>query len=335
MIGACSDAIQKWCRRDFAVRGYDELYNGNGDRRLLLREYPLLSVESVRYRPVTVLKIINNAASTNQQARVTVTSTGLTLMRMASGVKSVDATAAYAGYPTLAGLANHISGLGSGWSAQVVGDSGQGGGQGDYGLWPSSDLYVPPSYGSGTYSQGALTCRGQYAELKMHTYELAGYQWDPRGWLLRAIPYTDPELLHPEDLIWPVGINNFRIQYTSGYPTIPEAVAGGVRAMGGGPFQPGAARPGAGPIQRSRLGRAVMGGGGDAHSGAGLAGAVSPLFDGDGPVLIHGPEERVSEPRTKRSGVSGPRVPRRSLTPLRFVRGSDMPKTNTGDGLWR
>jgi hypothetical protein len=63
-----------------------------------------------------------------------------------------------------------------------------------------------------------------YAELKMHTYELAGYQWDARGWLLRAIPYTDPELLHPEDLIWPVGVANFRIQYTAGYTTIPEAV---------------------------------------------------------------------------------------------------------------
>jgi hypothetical protein len=58
----------------------------------------------------------------------------------------------------------------------------------------------------------------------MHTLELQGYQWDPRGWLLRAIPYTDPELLHPEDLIWPVGINNFRVQYTAGYTTIPEAV---------------------------------------------------------------------------------------------------------------
>jgi hypothetical protein len=224
MIGACSDAIQKWCRRDFAVRSYDELYNGNGDRRLLLREYPLLSVESVRYRPVTVLKIINNAASTNQQARVTVTSIGLTLTLMASGLKSVDTTSTYSAFPTLTALASYISGLGHGWSAQIVGDSAQGSGLGDYGLWPSSDLYVPPSYGAGSYSQGALTCRGQFAELKMHTYELAGYQWDPRGWLLRAIPYTDPELLHPEDLIWPVGINNFRIQYTSGYPTIPEAV---------------------------------------------------------------------------------------------------------------
>ena len=60
--------------------------------------------------------------------------------------------------------------------------------------------------------------------MKLHTYELQGYQWDPRGWLLRAIPYTDPELLHPEDLIWPIGINNFRVQYTAGYSTIPESI---------------------------------------------------------------------------------------------------------------
>jgi hypothetical protein len=91
-------------------------------------------------------------------------------------------------------------------------------------LWPGADLYVPSSYGDGVQSQGALTARGQFAELKLHTYELAGYQWDPRGWLLRAIPYTDPELLHPEDLVWPVGINNLRVQYTAGFVIVPEDV---------------------------------------------------------------------------------------------------------------
>ena len=50
----------------------------------------------------------------------------------------------------------------------------------------------------------ALSARGMNAELKMHTYELAGWQFDARGWLLRAIPYTDPELMHPEDLCWPI-----------------------------------------------------------------------------------------------------------------------------------
>jgi len=47
---------------------------------------------------------------------------------------------------------------------------------------------------------------------------------DPRP--SSTISYTDPELLHPEDLVWPVGINNLRIQYTAGYNVIPEAKTG-------------------------------------------------------------------------------------------------------------
>ncbi len=223
LITAYSEAIEKYCRRYFVSRAYDELYNGTGDRRLLLRQYPVQSVQSVRYRQVTVLKIVNNDPATNQQARVTVTSTGLTLFRMASGVSSTDTSVTFAGNVTLNAVAAAINALGHGWSAQIVGDPGAPG-PGDYGLWPSADLYLPPSYGDGLTSQGALGARNQYAELKMHTYELQGWQFDPRGWLLRAIPYTDPELLHPEDLIWPVGVNNFRVQYTAGYTTIPEAV---------------------------------------------------------------------------------------------------------------
>jgi hypothetical protein len=221
LITAYSDAIEKYCRRRFVSTSYDELYNGTGDRRLLLRAYPIQSVQSVRYRPVTVLKIINTSTASIQRATVQVTATGLTLTSVASGVVSTDTTSTYAAFPTIQGLAGNINGLGNGWSAQAVGLS-----TGDYGLFPSADLYVPSSYGDGTttVSQGALTARGAHAELKLHTYELQGYQWDPRGWLLRAIPYTDPELLHPEDLIWPIGIDNFRVQYTAGYSTIPEAV---------------------------------------------------------------------------------------------------------------
>jgi hypothetical protein len=227
LITSVSDAIEKYCRRRFVSTAYDELYNGTGDRRLLLRQYPIQKVDSVRYRPVTVLKVINNSTSqATQQARVQVSSTGLVLVEVASGVKTTtSAGLTWAACPTLQALATAITAVGRGWSAQVVGDTA-----GDYGAWPSADLYIPGAYGdplegSGVLqSQGALTALRQNAELKMHTYELAGYQWDPRGWLLRAIPYTDPELLHPEDLIWPIGINNFRVQYTAGYSTVPEAV---------------------------------------------------------------------------------------------------------------
>jgi hypothetical protein len=221
LLTAASDAIQKWCRRDFVSTSYDELYSGGGERHLLLRQYPIVSVESVRYRPVTVLKITNTLTA-NVQARVSVTSTGLKLVRVNAGTKTTDTSVTFAGNATLTALAAAINALGNGWSAQVTGDST------NYGSWPSADLYWPPAFptfSGGTSGQGALQCvAGSFAELKMHTYELAGYQWDSRGWLLRAIPYTDPELLHPEDLVWPVGVNNLRIQYTAGYSTIPEAV---------------------------------------------------------------------------------------------------------------
>jgi hypothetical protein len=221
LITAASDAIAKYCRRDFVSATYDELYSGNGDRKLMLREYPVISVQSVRYRPVTVLKVTNTNPA-NVQARASVTSTGLTLVRVNAGTSTTDTSCTFAGNPTLTALAAAVNAVGNGWSAQVVGDAT------NYGSWPSADLYWPtsfPRYGGGTSGQGALQCvAGSYAELKMHTYEMAGYQWDPRGWLLRAIPYTDPELVHPEDLVWPVGINNLRVQYTAGYATVPEAV---------------------------------------------------------------------------------------------------------------
>ena len=219
LITAASRAIIKYCRRDFNQTAYDELYNGTGDRRLLLRQCPLLSIQSVRYRPVTVLKIQNNLANT-PIARVTVATTGLTLFWQTSGVATTNTTITWANNVSVIAVQNAVNALGNGWSAVGTG----------YDQWPSADIYCPNWISSGTdalfpASQGALTAAGQYAELKLHTYELAGYQIDQRrGWLLRAIPYTDPELLHPEDLIWPVGINNFRVQYTAGFATVPEDV---------------------------------------------------------------------------------------------------------------
>jgi hypothetical protein len=176
-ITAVSDMIEKWCKRRFVSTAFDRLYNGTGDRRLLLREYPIQSVQSVRYRPVTVLKVINNSASSvTQQARVSVLGSGLQLVEVAAGVKTTTTTGlTFAANLTLQALATAATGIGRGWSGQVVGDPA-----GDYGSWPSADLYIPGSYGDPLegggiqQSQRAQNAMRVYAELKMHTYELAG-----------------------------------------------------------------------------------------------------------------------------------------------------------------
>jgi hypothetical protein len=138
-----------------------------------------------------------------------------------SGIVSTDTSITFAGNATVVAVQNAFNALGNGRAAQGQGNDHR----------PSSDIYCPNGLAATApqpplpASQGDLTAAGQFAELKLHTYELAGFQLDQRrGWLLRAIPYTDPELLHPEDLIWPVGINNFRVQYTAGYATVPEEV---------------------------------------------------------------------------------------------------------------
>jgi hypothetical protein len=221
LITACSRAIMRYCKRMFVACTFDELYSGRAENQLFLRNFPITAVQSVRYRPVTVLKITNNLANT-PQARVTVTSTGITLTRVTNGASATDASLTFAGNVSVLALQNAVNAVGNSWSAASQG----------YDSWPAADLYCPngPTVGTDTLytpaGQGAMQCvAGSYAELKMHTYELQGYQINERqGGLLRAIPYTDPELLHPEDLIWPRGINNFRIQYTAGFTTIPEDV---------------------------------------------------------------------------------------------------------------
>src|SRR5262249_36757881 len=107
LITACSRAVERYCKRRFTTNDYDELYSARAERNLYLRNYPIRSVKSVRYRPVTVLKITCNANATNTpQARVSVLSTGLSLTRTTNGVVTTTTTGlTFAGNATLTALA--------------------------------------------------------------------------------------------------------------------------------------------------------------------------------------------------------------------------------------
>ena len=55
LITAASDFIAQYCRRNFAVTAYTQSkYNGNGNRMLVLRNWPLISVELLQIDNVTV-----------------------------------------------------------------------------------------------------------------------------------------------------------------------------------------------------------------------------------------------------------------------------------------
>lgn len=218
-ITAVSEWITKYTNRYFVVQDFDEIVQGMGKLHLILKNYPIQSISSVRFNPVAVLTVKNTSTSVNQRATVQVTKTGLTLTRIASGLKVIDTSVTWDLYPTLADVATAVSAL-TNWTSTALGDAT------DFGKWPSADLYISPQWGDGVSSAGALDARGRNAELKMHTDEMTSFEFDPRGWLYRlpsvfdlGFPYSWPDKNR-------MGFNaySYRVQYSAGYTTIPEAV---------------------------------------------------------------------------------------------------------------
>lgn len=195
LIAAVSKSIEQYCWRTFATTTYDELQPGNNRQELVLRNYPLVSVERVAYAPTPVLRVTNTSAN-NQRATVKVTSTGLELIRVASGVASTS-TILFADQVTLAALATAITALGNGWSAAVV--------EANDNLRASADLRA---------LQGAFPAKDVDALLQLHTSELASFgAAAERGMLTRD-----------DGGCWHGGINYWRIVYHAGYSAVPEDV---------------------------------------------------------------------------------------------------------------
>jgi len=193
LIAAVSKAIENYCWRTFAVTSFDELYRGNGHRELVLRNYPIASVERVAHAPTPVMNVTNTSASV-QRATVKVTATGLELIRVASGVSTTN-TILFADQVTLTALATAITALGNGWSANVADST--------LNLRASADLRA---------LQGAFNAKDVQASLKLHTSEQSSFLVDAeRGCLL-------------QDGGWHGGLHHWRIVYRAGYSAVPDDV---------------------------------------------------------------------------------------------------------------
>lgn len=218
LIAACSSAIEKHLRRRIVAAEHDELYDGIDCDRLVLRQYPVCRIDSVRHSPQVVLEVTNTATSTNQQARVEAQRDGLRLTRVASGTMTVDTSVSWSSNATLQAVATAVTALGNGWIARAAGSS-----TGDYGLWPSRDLWVSSPLDDSD-GGSSFDCRGRWAGLSLHVGELAGYAFDARGWLYRRDPWADVWPLAAGRLGWEGGPGYWRVRYTAGYAEVPAAI---------------------------------------------------------------------------------------------------------------
>lgn len=204
LISAASAAIERYCRRRFNACQYDELHHGSQSSALLLKNYPVLSVERVAFNPTVVLEIENTSTS-NQRAMVQVTADSVKLTHTASGTSTVNEFA-FSTYTTLSSLVTAIDAVGSGWDASTP--------ISDFSLWPSSDLKA---------IQGAFNAMNAKAGLRIHTEELSEYEVDMgRGLLTRGM--TGLWGLVGDQIRWEGGLNYWRIIYNAGFGEVPEDV---------------------------------------------------------------------------------------------------------------
>ena len=205
LVSACSRAVQVFCKREFNSQSFDELYRGVDDDKLLLRQYPIISVERVAYNPAAVLRVTNTSAA-NQRATAAVTSTGITLVRVASGTVTTDTSVTFAGNATINAVATAINALGNGWSASAVAN---------YGLRASADLRA---------IQGARNALNFQAEFRIHVDDLSEYEIDASRGMLQRTAFYLQDVFPVERATWYGGLNWWRVIYTAGFATIPEDV---------------------------------------------------------------------------------------------------------------
>jgi hypothetical protein len=199
LVTACSKAVEQFCKRKFDSQTFDELYNGSNYQKLVLKQRPIISVARVAYNPTAVVQVLNNSASV-QRATVAVTSTGVTLTRVASGSTTTN-TILFADQVTLSALASAITAVGNGWTASVVAST--------YNDFASADLRA---------IQGAMNAKDATAGLKLHVDELSNYEIDAEAGMLSR------DGAGWEGCDWWRAINYWRVIYPAGYATVPEDV---------------------------------------------------------------------------------------------------------------
>jgi len=214
LIAAASQAIERICKRNFALNSYTEVYSGGGMpyMEIQLANFPVTEVTRIATYPRPVLSITNSDSTGNQRATISTTPTSLRLFRMASGVGTTT-DLLFSTYTTIAALAAAVNGLGHSWAATAISP---------YSLYPTTDL-LP--------LQGAVTALavGGGAQLEVYTEDspawgsagifssIWGYISDGPGWRLDGdVGYLVGS--------WPQGRLNIRIDYSAGFEPIPDDV---------------------------------------------------------------------------------------------------------------
>ena len=217
LITAASDAVRHTCHRDFTLTSYTEYHNGSGAAQPCgSASSPSQRSRASRRSPTRTPRDQPRHGHQPARHRRDHPDRRPALSRRLR--RPDDQRPPVRHYPTIAQLASAIIALGNGWSATVQPQSITG----DFARWPSADL--KPLQGAATAFQGGAT-------LDIYTEDLQPFlalaRLPPRR--ISTAPVLAPGWRLDDETgelvaSFPRGRLNVRIDYTAGYPTVPEPV---------------------------------------------------------------------------------------------------------------
>jgi hypothetical protein len=123
---AATTALERALHRIIGLGQHDEIYHANDDGSLVLRNFPVASIDSVYPMTTNALTLSNTGATvSNASFSVVDTSTASTTivtvrLKHTIGGTTTTTNLTSTEYPTLADLATAINSVGSGWACSVV-----------------------------------------------------------------------------------------------------------------------------------------------------------------------------------------------------------------------
>jgi len=202
------DSVEEWvksyCGRTFESTAYKERYDGSGSNKLILKQYPVVSIERLALSSVDVVRIRCSGATTH--AVVSVTSTGVVLRKDGAS----NATVLFATYTTLAAVIAAIN-LISGWEAVIEGST--------YDSYKSTELL----------EKMGLFCKGSsWAYLSIPYEAEADFDVDAARGIITLYGLRDAAFGGPG---FPTGVRNIIVDYTAGYANVPKDLILAIKMM--------------------------------------------------------------------------------------------------------
>lgn len=224
-INAASTKIATYCSRTFAATNHTHMYCGRNDKRLPLRQFPIIRVDRVAIGRADAFKVRNT--STDATLSTFALESAQARLEVVGGANNSSSTVAYTSSTSLATFVAAIIAEGNGWEAEVS-DSADG-------TWLVADcldfdarntevrwhtVYVPQT------NQDRYDVRKESGII-----ERTGWGWGASamvwggggGWRGSMAKPFELRPLTADDAgaYWPEGRFNVYVKYRAGYETLP------------------------------------------------------------------------------------------------------------------